>query len=154
MLSRGGSSSAFAILRVLFEEIISMRYFLVNPDAARSALTDEKYIEPKLEKKIQAVTKEPAFSLISKHLSEGHVHPRINRISGVGDASGFTPEPIYNPDMAHMGLDFLIILLERAVRSMRLMAELQTAEELSENMDVFLADSVKYVEERIAENGK
>ena len=144
-LVAGYPSTSFALLRVLFEELVSMNYFIQNPDAARSAFNDENYIEPGLTKKLNAITSVTDYQVIAKRLSDGYVHPRLNRGSILDTSTGILPEPFYNPKVCNLCLDLLVFIVDRSAAHMTMFGvdEAENREWLN-NLRLFSDDVREY----------
>lgn len=143
-LTKGYPSTGFSLLRVLFEELISMNYFIQNPHAARSALNDEGYIEPGLSKKLNNITEVKGYHEIAKRLSEGYIHPLINKGPFTDTETGALPEPFYNTIGCNLGLDLLMFLVDRSAAHMEMFGlDKHKFHDFHSNLSLYL-DDVKY----------
>ena len=149
----GFPSTSYSLLRVLLEELVSMNYFGTFQDAARSALNDENYIEPKFNRKLNRLAKDSPFLKIAATLSDGYVHPALvkppfTRDSADGEA---LPEPYYDNKATNFGLDLLVTFLEIAV-VIAFAFDIDDPEFHSwrENANLYLRDTGNYGRERIS----
>ena len=148
----GFPSTSYSLIRVLLEELVSMHYYGVNLDAARSAFSDPNYDEPGFSKKINSLAKNHPFLKIATTLSDGYIHPALVKpIFSRDEENGVTPEPFYNIGATNYGFDLLITFLEIAVVSTSVF-DLDTPEfhEWRKNANLYLADTGAYRAEREA----